>query len=476
MPLFALPLSATTKSNTSARVHFTSNLPTRKRKRASSSSSEDDPIQQNGNGLSAASTNPLSLTPDEITQYRLAGLDLDEEVPSISSWPHRGFPREDEWFTTDAKATKKDVKGKGKADDEDVTAVPAVQETNRMPKGPRLRMQHLGVLTAILQRCLLEGDIPRASRAWSMLIRVQIAGVEVDIRDSGYWGIGAELLIRNGETKARNRFFPDEDSDYDADDEDNFDGRAGIRDQDDGIWGSKSGLEKAKKYFERLILQYPYKRQFHGSVNALDFWPPMVSCEIYGIQHEQRESLGRIAKAEAKDDDEDASDSDSNAFEDAESHISGENEDEFANEQRRKDKIKLRKAEKRWAQKEEVRQTALLAAETIAARMDELMNTPPFSDSHTLLRLRGMLALYIGDLSVPKLPSREDEDEKDSDRRLLLRQRVSDHERGTRAMEEQQAKARKLFKKIADGGGDSSDLNGPNLGKDEDEMEVDSDE
>jgi hypothetical protein len=478
MPLFALPLSTATKSTTSARVHFTSRLPTRKRKRASSSSSEDDYHQQYGSGLPAASTNPLSLTPDEIAQYRLAGLDLGEEIPSILGWPHRGLPGEKEWFTPDVKVKQRDRKGKRRADDvedEEKKVVP-VQETNRALQGPRLRMQHLNVLTAVLQRCLLEGDIPRASRAWAILIRAQVAGAGVDIRGSGYWGIGAELLVRSGETKARNRFHTDEDSDYEADDENNLDERANTRKEDEDPWGTKEGLEKAKAYFERLILQYPYKRQFHGSVTALDFWPAMVSCEIYGIQHEQNQSLKKIARSEEKDEDQDASDSDSDIFEDAESHISGEDEDDFAIDQRRKDRRSRRKAQKRRVQKDEVRQTALLAAETIAGRMDELMTTPPFSDSHALLRLRGMLALYIGDFSVPAMPIQEDEEENGTERRFLMRQRASEHEQGKKKLEEEQAKARKMFKKIADSGGDTSDLNGLYLGGDPDEMEVSYDE
>merc|ERR1712093_213285 len=57
--------------------------------------------------------------------------------------------------------------------------------------------------------------------------------------------------------------------------------------EDSGVerrWGSREGLELAKSYYERLILEYPYNRQFQRSVSALDFWPAMVGCEIYGVQ------------------------------------------------------------------------------------------------------------------------------------------------------------------------------------------------
>lgn len=405
---------------------------------------------------------------------------MNEEIPNVPGWPHRRLPAEKQWFTPDVKTKERDRKGKGKGrvndvegEDGDNKAVP-VQETNRAFHGPKLRMQHLSVLTAVLQRCIQEGDIPRASRAWALLIRAQVAGAGVDIRSSGYWGIGAELLTRGGETKARNRFHADSDSDYEADDEDN----SNVRDRElnEGGWGSKDGREKAKAYYERLILQYPYKRQFHGSVSALDFWPAMVTCEIYGIQHERQQSLKRIARAEEKDEDEYASDSDSDVFEDAESHVSEEDGDAAAIEQRRKDKRNWRKAEKIWAQKDEARQTALLAAENLAGRMDELMTSPPFSDSQTLLRLRGMLALYIGDLGVPAMPIQEYGEGNDTDRRFSIRQGISDHERGKRNLVEEQTKARKLFKKIADSGEDNLDLGGLYLGDDQDEMDVSDEE
>jgi hypothetical protein len=460
-------------------VHFTS-LPTRKRKRAASSSEDEYPEQYSGR-LAAASTNPLSLTPDEIAQYRLAGLDLDEEVPNIRGWPHRGLSREEDWFTPDTKKKEKDRKGKGKAiieenDEEMVDDKAPTAETSRSSQGPKLRMQHLGVLTAILNKCLLEGDMARANRAWSMLIRAQIRGLGVDIRETGYWGVGVELLTRSGENRPRDRTQIDDDSDYEADDEDNSNIGAQRTEQSEQRWGTKEGSEKAKAYLERLILQFPYKRQFHNTVNPLDFWPQMVTDEIYDIQYEQRQSLKKIANAEEKDEDDEASDSDSDAFEDAESHVSQEDDDDFTIEKRRKDKRRRRKAEKRWTQKDDVRQTALVTAETIAARLDELMVTPPYSDSHVLLRLRGMLSLYIGEVSVPAMPITGDEEEDTAEQRFLFRQRISEHERGKRRLEEEQAKARRLFAKIAKDGGDTSDPNGLYLGHEEDEMEVNYDD
>jgi hypothetical protein len=491
MPLFTLPLTAASHP-TPARAHIT--LPTRKRKRtgtqhespSSSSSDEDEKsfLSDHSPSLVAASANPLSLTPDEIIQYRLAGLELDELLPSVrvKDFPHRALPAQ----ALPTRNRNRDRKGKGSAgsqsrgtsgDEEegqnedgerDKTIIEVALEKKAKERGPRLRIQHLGVLTAILQRCLQEGDIARASRAWAMLIRAEVGGRGIDVRGSGYWGIGAELLIRSQDQERYRE--PDRES-VDVDEEERAsEGEKGDRENNPPRrWGSKDGLEKAKDYYERLILQHPYKRQFQEAISALDFWPVMVGCEIYGIQFEQKEGLRKVALAEGKDDDEDANRSDDSE----EGSIDSETEEDniFAVEEQRKTRRRQRRAEKRWTERDEIRQTALIASGKIAARLDELMTTPPYSDSHVLIRLRGMLALYIGDLSVAALPIGHDVDEgskdeeklernrrlgiggKDTERRLLFRQRVHEHDLGNGRRAEQQTRARKLFDRIVREGG-----------------------
>jgi hypothetical protein len=110
--------------------------------------------------LPDASTNPLSLTPAEIAQYRLAGLELNEDLPGfgpngVKDFPHRALPERDADINVSVK--EKDPTSKG------------------AERGPHLRIQHLSVLTTILHRCLLEGDIPRATRAWSLLLRMEVS-------------------------------------------------------------------------------------------------------------------------------------------------------------------------------------------------------------------------------------------------------------------------------------------------------------
>lgn len=394
-------------------------------------------------------------------QYRLAGLDLDEEIPKVKGFPHRGLPS----GRTDIarQNVTADVKGKGKevikghhfngdqGDGEDGGRKVDVQdeETKREEPPPRLRLQHLAVLTAILQRCLLEGDIPRASRAWAMLVRAQVGGRGMDLRASGYWAIGAELLIRSGEKPRKPRSNGDADGD-DGDDEHQEVDQRGER------YGTAAGLEKAKEYYERLILHIPYIRHYPHSISALDFWPAMVGCEIYGIQCEQKESLRKIASDEENEDKDGMESRSDSELEIAEAE--NDDNDLYALEERGKARKHRKRTDKVWQERDQIRKTALEAYEKLAARLDELMQNLPYMDNQALLRLRAMLALCIGDLMVPALPA-DDEgadervdrggiDGNHTERRFLLRQRVAEHERGKKQQREEHILARAVFERI----------------------------
>jgi hypothetical protein len=235
-------------------------------------------------------------------------------------------------------------------------------------------------------------------------------------------------------------------------------------------WGTAPGLEKAKEYYERLILQHPYKRQFHNSVNALDFWPAMLGCEIYGIQFEQKEALQQLEAEEGNSDGAMLVDNYNNEPpSDDDDAYAAENSDEstndpdayFASQRRKEARHQARRRELLWNRRDAIRQTALAAALAVTARMDELTTSPPYSDSGALLRLRGMLALYVGDLSVPAAPNDDEEwlnhpgggrrelsDREISERRFVARQRRAEHERGLRKRKEEMARARGAFESV----------------------------
>lgn len=467
MPLFALPLP----NNSAAplpRPSFAPNpIPRRKRNHASLDSPDENSSPEPESDYTHASTNPLSLTPDEIVQYRLAGLEITDDLPSqgihaVKGFPHRALPivsAEKESRTRD----KGEDKERDQEDEYDTGTGSWEESIEQKRNGPGLHLRHLSVLTTILHRCLLAGDIPRATRAWAILIREQFWGQPINIKGSGYWAIGAELLIRSGEHGRRT----DEDSEeYDNEQRQGEEG-------EDRRWGSAEGWEKARAYYEQLILQYPYRRQFQYNTSAIDFWPAMLGCEIYGVQWEQKEQLKKLEKEGRDNMDED----EMGSSEESEAPLDTEEDMELAS-QRRIDRRMGRIEEKsRWA-KEEIRQRTLGAAGAIAARMDTLMSNHPYMDSRNLLRLRAMLAIYIGDLSVPAAPIKDDELEKgrslrsggnDSQQTLLQRQRQADYRKGKEIRREQRAIAKRLLNKILNKGGWVGDVNRLYLEEDDEE-------
>ena len=366
----------------------------------------------------------------------------------MKDFPHRAFP--------DAKGPIKKDKGKGKGRevvrdyqyDTDTGIEDEEIDIGHRGRGPGLHLRHLGVLTAILHRCLMGGDIARASRAWAILIREQFWERPVDIKNTGYWAVGAELLIRSEERHRRGSV----DSKY-SEEENGRDGDGRER-----RWGSAEGWKKARAYYEQLILQYPYRRQFQRNTNALDFWPAMVGCEIYGIQWEEREGLRKLEREERGEDEDE---NETGQSEESEASRDPQEDMEIA-AQHRIARLMRKREGKMWQAKEEIRVKALGASEAAAARLDTLMSNHPYINNRVLLRLRAMLALYIGDLSVPVPPIRRGDLEEgynlrsggmDSERRLLLRQKQAEYEKGKERRKEQRTVAKGIFNKIEKQGG-----------------------
>lgn len=154
---------------------------------------------------------------------------------------------------------------------------------------------------------MLSGDFERAERAFALLVRVELRGKRVDLRRGGLWGVGGEILSRRGqhgmEAGAR-----DVDRDHEGD-------YAPMR-IDAGSGGAASeiqagrptllprtrsnsqrkertpyptsphALADTRRYYERLALQYPYRRHRPHDVDERTFWPIIYSFEIYHLQGE----------------------------------------------------------------------------------------------------------------------------------------------------------------------------------------------
>lgn len=246
------------------------------------------------------------LTPEERTQYRAAGQSFDREPPS--------FPFPHSTAKTDSQQSFR-------------------SDTNfqRPSLAPTLHLQHLAVVTAILHRCLADQDYTRASRALGLIMRDSIGGRAIDVRNEGRWGVGAEIVLKAGSQH-------DHSFDKDTTDSD--------RPQKSPIF-TREGFERAKRYYERLIIQYPFNKIHPTSVNAIDFYQALFGLWIYVVHQEGKTAPVLSPKL---------------------SHQDG--------------------------QRRELEQ-----AHEIADHMDACMSSIPFSDDLELIRLRGMVASWIADLA-----------------------------------------------------------------------------
>lgn len=225
--LFALPVPVTKRSRNGT------DTVSKKRKRTEKPQDEqrDDHSDKDQDGTPNLDEYRAVLGPDERSQRRRAGLSLEEPIPAFP-FPHK-----------DTAVQKKKRESASQTQNADASS---------------LRMQHISCMTAVLHRSIREGDWSRARRALGLLMRTEINGQPVDIRQGEHWGLGAEILFRHQ--------------------------------PDHGKRWSRRGFEDAKEYYEKLIVRFPYHRASSDSVNAIDFYLALFSLWIYVAQAERASS------------------------------------------------------------------------------------------------------------------------------------------------------------------------------------------
>ncbi|KPI42679.1 uncharacterized protein AB675_1843 [Cyphellophora attinorum] len=208
----------------------------RKRKRSPSATSKplsedtDDEDEHDSDTYSISQEARAVIDPDDRDQRRVAQYTLEKDLPP-GPFPHRA----------------RQSKSKRRQQSRD--------STDGNTAAQSLRVQHIAAMTAVLHRSVQRKDWVRAKRAFGLLLRTEISGQFIDIRAADIWGIGAEILFRQR---------PDPGKSY-----------------------SLSGFDAAKSYYENLIIQYPYHRNFPNSVNSIDFYLAMFSLWIYVTQAER---------------------------------------------------------------------------------------------------------------------------------------------------------------------------------------------
>lgn len=343
------------------------------RKRKSSVSEDDfddkgcDTTSSIGEADAISSVAPGRKAFDEgaIVQYEISGLPLHRNLPA-SNFPHafRHRPANSALPISHSRLSDKLAKlcpplyaAEGSGDN----VVKAKSSTNG------LRQQHLVAMTALLQKCVLEGDFIRAGRAWGMLLRAERDGISFDLRTNGQWGLGAEIILRRETQLTQNK--------GEAKRNLNTHG-IGDHHQRPGEFFSCQGFEKAKEYYERLVLQYPYRKAFPNTTGPQDFYIAMFSLWIYSVEEQRSLALNEIEKGATN----------------------GERTHATTSDQDSNDSVPdMERHQYQWG--ETVRKTTLHRANEIAIRLEELVISPPFSDNIRFTQLKVMVGAWTKDLS-----------------------------------------------------------------------------
>ncbi|KAF6821608.1 hypothetical protein CSOJ01_00111 [Colletotrichum sojae] len=347
------------------------------RKRSASAMSMSDSHGPNVMHLPGVSINPLSHTPSVLHQLRIAGLDETDQPPSKTQ--HK-FPHQS-WQDPAATIRRRGVAALTKpldsdSDEEleenldgDSRRRSRKKDGEKKPKYASERAPFRPLVRSIYE-FLDNGDTSKAKRAFAILLRSHVHGKQVDIRRNNYWALGAEILMREGG------------------------GGSGADGRERGAYPAEN-IPRVREYFQDLIQRYPYNFKFRRAVSAIDFWPAQLSYEVFQIHNQQASSLRRL-EHEAED------------WEDEpwqESSLGGGNDSLLMDDNQLMADAPVWQTDSRDRRlrqgRDLVRQRTLGTLRELATRMDELLEDRPFSTNRELLRLRGMVSLYIGDLLIP---------------------------------------------------------------------------
>ena len=336
------------------------NKSSRKRKRGLES------LDVNGEGPRAALTSPNVATShnDGTLQYRNSSRDKYGELQGSD------FPR----FPMDYIVEPSHLVSRGQISDELATLKPPLYVApRRLPNttvenmlgSTGLRQHHLNIITAILHRCLSEGDYIRAGRAWAMLLRAEQSGHSVDLRTHDRWGVGAEILLQRESQRVQKT------QTHKAAD----------------IWSSTAdsnvkieSMEKAKEYYDWVVLQYPYRKAFPKATGSLDFSIALLSLWIYSVKEQASTAVIAFGSSPKN-------------IEETDSEVNDDFQRSFAPDTELD----------RYRNCERIRRDILQSAQEIGARLDGLLVAPPYSDFARFWKLRGEVSLWIADLSVPSV-------------------------------------------------------------------------
>ena len=234
------------------------------------------------------------------------------------------------------------------------------------PRSDGPRQQHLAAVSAILHRCLLQGDYLRASRAWALLLRSEMNGHSMDVRNQGRWGIGAEILLQNGFLQRRDHLRGDR--------------GYGLEDHDETSTTNtkvkySERLRPAQDYYDRLIVQYPHRKRSKNAIGPLEFYPVLFGLRVFSEQRNHGNLLQSLQEKHSDDE---------NDMKDVISSESGS--------------TSPKNSDSEFRQLSNLLESSVTRGKEMASQLDELLSSPPYSDDIRLRNLRSMIGLWIENL------------------------------------------------------------------------------
>ncbi|KAI3320077.1 hypothetical protein HD806DRAFT_246374 [Xylariaceae sp. AK1471] len=454
--------------------------------------------------LPSETINPLSHSPDTLRQLAVAGLSPEDELPSrlYLGFPHK--PLRDTSVSSrsgsrrDRKMPKKMPVGFDSGVETDTSQHRQSRADHdeggrsRKDKGENgnrkhsTRIRHLNTMTAIMHRCLRDGDMARAKRAFGLLVRTK----DVDVRIDNLWAIGSEILMRDGEeplsistsmpsSNPASQSHPALDTDEDMEErrhEESAKESERNPPPPPQRWGTAANFSQVKTYLETLIQQHPYDVHRPHLTSAVDFWPALFGIEVYNLDAEFRNGLHHVyieygfpssaspssSRASSPDDyDADRMDLDDEFDSGGRSRKrrhseEEEEEDEHHHHHHHRDRHNATDA---------LRSETQRGALEIATRMDGVLENAPYTTHPELLRLRGHVSLFIGDLYLPsrlvrRYEAQEANNEKgggrrrrlislrDADRPLRTLVRAPEEHVALARRREEQERARAFFRRV----------------------------
>ncbi|KAI1277101.1 hypothetical protein F5Y07DRAFT_398685 [Xylaria sp. FL0933] len=475
--------------------------------------------------LPSESINPLSHNPDTLRQLAVAGLSPEDELPSRlhKGFPHKPLPirsrnlrrRKERTSVSQSSLYENDggyTSNGGSETDNTVTSQQQQQRTRKTEDTVdatqhSARIRHLNTMTAIMHRCLRDGDIVRAKRAFGLLVRTK----DVDVRIDNLWAIGSEILMRDGEeegeeaavnpepgkpssssSREQARADPSAPSDSDTDLDTSFgettDEEVEIDegesdDEQDARrnppppqrWGTAANAARVKLYLETLAQHHPYDAHRPSPASAVDFWPALFSIELYNLDAEFHEAAHQIyvecgfppsspasspssSRSISPDGERMELDDDNYSMD-----MYGGNDPTSRGRRRRKagrgdygddgegDGIggghysdDDETSTTRHKALSSLRASTQRGALEITARMDGILENAPYSTHAELLRLRGHASLFIADLYLPpRVTERYQRREGGMEAMISLREAERRLRRHVRTPEERVALARR---------------------------------